>query len=67
MTMFKYTPQIEERAVRVLLTPENPSTWAAITTIAYPPENLGSGFSNIQIKNSQLKYRKYLISKVSDN
>ena len=47
MTMSKYTPQIEERAVRVLLTPENPSTWAAITTIAYPPENLGSGFSNI--------------------
>ena len=41
MTMFKYTPQIEERAVRVLLTPENPSTWAAITQLLIPPKTWG--------------------------
>ena len=36
MTKLKYTPEIKERAVRLLLESEKdyPSTWAAITAIA---------------------------------
>ena len=36
MTNLKYTPEIKERAVRLLLESEKdyPSTWAAITAIA---------------------------------
>jgi transposase len=69
MTKLKYTPEIRERAVQLLIESEKdyPSTWAAITAIApkigCTPETLRVGIKSIWINKILLKYNRYLIKK----
>jgi transposase len=69
MTKLKYTPEIRERAVQLLIESEKdyPSTWAAITAIApkigCTPETFVFGIKSIWINKILPKYNRYLTKK----
>jgi transposase-like protein len=65
MTKLKYTPEIRERAVQLLIESEKdyPSTWAAITAIApkigCTPETLRSWHQKHLINKILSKYSRF--------
>ena len=69
MTKLKYTPEIRERAVQLLIESEKdyPSNWAAITAIApkigCTPETLRAWHQKHLDSKILLKYNRYLIKK----